>query len=64
MTKKKETTEETTGAAEELVTVKALCHIGEGGVHYKPGDTFEVSASRAEALGNHVEVAEAAKTEL
>jgi hypothetical protein len=56
MAKKKETEEQ----ASDLVRVTATCHINEDGIHHNPGDTFEVSAARAEALGEHVTAAEVA----
>ncbi len=43
---------ETKTKAPELVRVKAVIHLSEGGVAYKPGDEFEVTAERAEALGS------------
>jgi hypothetical protein len=42
--------------AVEFVTVKALGWIGEDGITYKPGETFQTTPKRAAALGGNVEV--------
>ena len=38
------------------VTVKALGWVGEDGITYKPGDTFQTSPERAAALAGNVEI--------
>ncbi|MBK1884104.1 hypothetical protein JIN85_16915 [Luteolibacter pohnpeiensis] len=38
----------------EMVSVVATAHLSEGGVYYKPGDSFEVTEERREALGELV----------
>ena len=39
-----------------LVTVRALGWIGEDGVTYKPGDTFQTTPRRAASLAGNVEI--------
>lgn len=41
-------------ATPETITVTAACHLNEGGIHYAPGDSLEVTAERADALGESV----------
>ena len=41
------------------VTVRAVHWLGENGVTYKPGDTFQTSLERALALGHNVEIVKA-----
>lgn len=45
--------------AEPVVTVRARGWIGEDGVTYKPGDTWQTTAKRAAALGGNVEIVSA-----
>jgi hypothetical protein len=46
-------------AKTETVTCTATCHLSEAGTHYRPGDTFEATPERAEALGPAVDTGEA-----
>jgi len=39
-----------------FVTVRALGWIGEDGITYKPGDTFQTTPRRAASLGGNVEI--------
>jgi hypothetical protein len=42
--------------AVEFVTVRALGWIGEDGITYKPGETFQTTPRRAASLGKQVEI--------
>lgn len=40
----------------EMVKVRTLCRLSESAVIYEPGQIFETSKDRAEALGDSVEI--------